>query len=555
MFSYAVVDEGHQVFSVAQPGIDGQTRFKNAERVREVLESCLDPTHGRLLVFHDQDHQRAATDPQFPLGLVERRDALKYLVRITAAIRDVAMPFCRNLRLIQQDSSEGRAPVYRLVNEKIVGEPIDFVDVDVSGTTQAQFLNKGKYDKYVRFLHPSRAVDQAEVAAHDGAYAAAIAKHLDELAATYSCGASPFRQDLVAVLFSRPDPEALTALRDAVADKVLNPHVRQALLDCNPGPSGYRKDGLFWGAVENFIGMERPLVVVSGFRHPAFLLTKDPNEHSTRRLGAGGVHRIDPLLYQAITRCTYRLAIIEPAAKYFGRHYLIHRRDGAGPVPYSTDNELEARVPKDAFWDPEQSRVQFLTRASLAALQNASAELQSNWDFVHTAVQEDGIALGHAPAALCADRDIVLAAVEQNGLALQYAAAELRADRDMVLAAVRHDGWALLHATDELRADRDIVLAAVQQNIVWQNGTALRYAAAELRADRDFVLAAVRQDGLALQYATDELRADREIVLAAVQQNGRALQFASAELCANRDIVLAQAAHHEGGAVNATRSA
>ena len=61
-------------------------------------------------------------------------------------------------------------------------------------------------------------------------------------------------------------------MRDAVAAEVTGPYVLKALVDARHGE--YRRDGLFWGPFEAFVGMERPLVVVYGFRHPIYLLTK-----------------------------------------------------------------------------------------------------------------------------------------------------------------------------------------------------------------------------------------------------------------------------------------
>jgi Leucine-rich repeat (LRR) protein/cold shock CspA family protein len=76
---------------------------------------------------------------------------------------------------------------------------------------------------------------------------------------------------------------------------------------------------LYFGAVENFAGLERPFVVATGMQHPRYLahrLTSEPD-------GSWGTcaNRVDPRMYLAITRCTYELSVVEIDAQQYALHF------------------------------------------------------------------------------------------------------------------------------------------------------------------------------------------------------------------------------------------
>ena len=69
-------------------------------------------------------------------------------------------------------------------------------------------------------------------------------------------------------------------------------------------------------------------MIIAGFRHPLYLVE--------RRKAAGGggptAGRVDGGLFLALTRCAFRLAIVEPQARYFARHFAVSEcaRNGGG---------------------------------------------------------------------------------------------------------------------------------------------------------------------------------------------------------------------------------
>jgi hypothetical protein len=100
-----------------------------------------------------------------------------------------------------------------------------------------------------------------------------------------------------------------TAVGDAVANALL------------------RDDGaswLVWETVENFAGLDVPLVVMAGL---------DPS--GVRNAPTGNELEMqpdvrDPLAYIAMTRATYGTVVVEPNAARFARHYVIRAVEGGG---------------------------------------------------------------------------------------------------------------------------------------------------------------------------------------------------------------------------------
>jgi hypothetical protein len=140
------------------------------------------------------------------------------------------------------------------------------------------------------------------------------------------------------------DLDCVRRLRVAVAQRLTAGPLQIAVERATEGytaPGVYSPDRLFWGPVENFTGMERPVVIAVGFRHPLYLVERE------RRVALD--RQIDPLVYQALTRSTFRVSIVEPHARLFGRHYQIHGKDDEGFVPECTDERR--RTPNRAMWD------------------------------------------------------------------------------------------------------------------------------------------------------------------------------------------------------------
>ena len=84
---------------------------------------------------------------------------------------------------------------------------------------------------------------------------------------------------------------------------------------------------LVWDCVENFVGLDIPLVVMAGFdptgmRNKSWQFSKD--------LRSSMVEKRDPLAYMAMTRATHGTVVVEPHAGRFCRHYRIDESTGCG---------------------------------------------------------------------------------------------------------------------------------------------------------------------------------------------------------------------------------
>lgn len=87
---------------------------------------------------------------------------------------------------------------------------------------------------------------------------------------------------------------------------------------CAPQSAGYSAAGLHFGPVENFAGLERPYVIVTGMQHPHYLVHRKENE------GRGdGSSAVDSRVYLAVTRRTFELMLIEVEVEEFGAHFKI----------------------------------------------------------------------------------------------------------------------------------------------------------------------------------------------------------------------------------------
>ena len=89
---------------------------------------------------------------------------------------------------------------------------------------------------------------------------------------------------------------------------------------------------LVWSSVENFVGLDVPLVVMAGF---------DPMAERNRpkKSYESQVEKRDPLAYMAMTRATHGTVVVEPHAARFARHYRIRTVEGGGFVAEDADGD------------------------------------------------------------------------------------------------------------------------------------------------------------------------------------------------------------------------
>ena len=71
-------------------------------------------------------------------------------------------------------------------------------------------------------------------------------------------------------------------------------------------PSIFIRDALYFGAVENMAGLERPYVIVAAMMHPEHAMYQITDEMWTTEQG-----RVSPRAYLGVTRCTFELTIVD----------------------------------------------------------------------------------------------------------------------------------------------------------------------------------------------------------------------------------------------------
>ena len=101
-------------------------------------------------------------------------------------------------------------------------------------------------------------------------------------------------------------------LREATAGHLQSEGARAALASAMD--SDIEDGSLFFGAVEQFAGLERAFVLAIGFFHPR-------NRLARRGSAAERRGRVDPAVYQALTRCTFRLVVLEVGVRLFAEHF------------------------------------------------------------------------------------------------------------------------------------------------------------------------------------------------------------------------------------------
>ena len=87
---------------------------------------------------------------------------------------------------------------------------------------------------------------------------------------------------------------------------------------------------LYFGPAENMAGLERPVAVLAGFRHPRHLLARGVD-----------ASRVDPVVYIAATRTTFLLVPVEVHPEHFVRHWCIEGDEAAYWKEYANEGDGE----------------------------------------------------------------------------------------------------------------------------------------------------------------------------------------------------------------------
>jgi len=115
---------------------------------------------------------------------------------------------------------------------------------------------------------------------------------------------------------------------------------------------------LVWSPVENFVGLDVPLVVMAGFDPMA--------ERNKPKIGNASIsEKRDPLAYMAMTRATHGTVVVEPHAARFARHYRIRAVEGGGFAAEDADGamgEMSVVVDGDGRTRLCPSKVDFMSQ-------------------------------------------------------------------------------------------------------------------------------------------------------------------------------------------------
>ena len=281
----------------------------------------------RLLVFHDQLHQLGGVEqPSYPPHDEIKEDFLTHVVRLPGASRDSANPHRKD---VDRATESGRGDFYPLLDERVKGDEVQYEDV-VGMPHRDTIKDDAQYYKHLRTMWKDKKEIKKEHHAHDTRYASTLASCLEKLSEEIGG-----RWDYVAVVVPGAYPMSgwHKTLSGKAKEFVQSETVRKALKDaCS---DGCNEKVLFFGPVEQIAGLERPIVLLVGFQHSRRLCSR-------WRVDGGKIvdpGRVDPAVYQAITRCTYRLVVIEPHARHMMRHHKISECSDNGMVPWSVEGE------------------------------------------------------------------------------------------------------------------------------------------------------------------------------------------------------------------------
>mmetsp|Transcript_17672 Transcript_17672/g.52343 ORF Transcript_17672/g.52343 Transcript_17672/m.52343 type:complete len:917 (+) Transcript_17672:638-3388(+) len=592
-FHAIAVDEGHRVFSTQQHAhLPGQHLLRRAEDVLDVVEAVAAP-HCRITIFHDEDYQGDGVECCYPDSAKPLKAGLA-CVRNTAAVRDASTPHAQSLsNVVGRTDAAHYVPMADPCN---TGRDVELVDVAKPskwrrGAGNVEYGDIKPDQTFLGFrMQPPQTWNDATTAQQIDSSGSGVLVYTEylqkarqyEVDANINSATDLYTTAIVDVL-RRIDPGNLgLGWGDVAVVLPGNPEglARQVHIACKrrvfgrfyPQPYGLRtvlKEAtadatdiahLYFGPAENLAGLERAIVVVTGFWHPMSLLAQPPSTApASDTKEEKFLLRTDHRVYLAITRCTHQLYIAEPDVGIFASHFRIQDVEAEGgiappvgdPVGGSAAKVQVRAAPKggrgvgelrlEDYHGSREDMTPSITRLQGDGnlLKTMSLGVKSDKAAVMAAVRQNGMALRFASVELQNNRDIVVAAARQNYKALMYASPELRSDSAFVFSIVRRNGMALEHASPECRNQGDLVLAAVQSA-----GLALQFASVDQQMHRDVVLAAVKENGEALLYAPRALQKDRDIVVTAVSQNGWVLKDAPRELWGDREVILAAVKHN-----------
>jgi len=290
LFSLLVVLDGQRIFSHPPDAtLEGQ-------HVWVQLSRRLSPGTARTVVLHDRRQVGNHVRIVYPDGACETRcDGLHPVARLTGSIQRASLPFCR--------PTEATC----VHPEALMGLPVECVDV--LPTAMAE-LRGGCYAGYLLELEGEGEGEGEELAREElgwiAHYANAISTWLmqkwnDSLALDGCCLQAGMLGVVVPGACGRAWWRKLkehTAAHLAPQSPIL-----AEMMECSSDTwvVGLERR-MWWGPVESVAGLERDIVLATGFHAP----------RAQMALARGGA---DALVYTAVTYCRLALCVAEPSAR------------------------------------------------------------------------------------------------------------------------------------------------------------------------------------------------------------------------------------------------
>ena len=288
-FDVVVVDEGHLVFS-HQPRqhLDGQHLLRNCNDLPSVVEAVTTP-HARITVFHDEDYQSDGVRCSYPTEYVRVAAGLA-MVRCPGSVRDASVPYAQSLC---DEAGVGREAMYvPLLDERHKGPDVELIDVKkpvMWCTGYGTSLRSRSVENVLALVDTSgsgvlafaQALENTAEVNRNFAIVGATTHYSKAIDATLSTIAQQHIQPQefgwgdVAVLLPGGS-EVLTTKVLTACRKKASHDIRDGLASATSDPSDL--DHMYFGSVENFAGLERAIVIVTGFWHPLALLDRPPQQ-------------------------------------------------------------------------------------------------------------------------------------------------------------------------------------------------------------------------------------------------------------------------------------
>ena len=323
-YGTVLVDEGHHVFS-HEPNAElaGQHRLE-PHQVRDVLRQRLSDSC-RTFSFHDTSYQNHHKTHQASVSwkMKVRQEPhqaqtqfLKRVIRMPTSVRDVSVSQCKDLE-------DGKGLTYfKLHDEKVMGANVRYYDIAPLITWRA-----------------------------------ALTKCLDELMNPDQFGLTAGQIAVLLPLYSESCvADALAHVKNSLEEEWQTDdaqmrqidEARKALMLTQPGVVAEGK--LYLGPVHNFVGLERPAVVV--LCHSGEFPFEYPSQG---------------LLYSALKRCTYQPCIVAKRPRETFGHYQIGK--ASGKVIHSWRADRSAKL-------GQQGEADGVGRLEMEAAQHASPEIR-----------------------------------------------------------------------------------------------------------------------------------------------------------------------------------